>query len=93
MLCFFPSDDEGYEYLNGFIYNRCDKDYLCVSGKNGKIYIWGLIQKKIFKMITIGVIFDNNTINKWNNRYAINVNFSANTLSYSHIGKIKTVDK
>ena len=62
---------EGDGNFIGFIYNKNDKDHLCVSSACGKVYIWDIIEKKIFKIINVGDI-DFNII-KWNNRYAIGI--------------------
>ena len=66
------------EYHSGFIYNKEDNDYLCSSSTNGRINIWNLYNKNIFKTINI-----NNDelyhIIKWNDKYIIVADYSSNS--------------
>ena len=61
-------------YNSGFIYNKDNFDYLCVSSNdiNGidSIEIWDLLNKnlfKVFKMIDSIII----CVIRWNNRYIL----------------------
>ena len=60
------------ENFNGFIYNKNEKDYLCVSKYSGGIHIWDLHEKRLIKMFKIGK--DYLTIRKWNDNYVIGIN-------------------
>lgn len=77
--------------FNGFLYNKNNNDYLCVSQINGYIHIWDLVQKNIFKIIKIGVE-DYLIIIKWNNKYTIGANNGLKVIDIEN-GQIVTVIK
>ena len=67
-------NNENSDYNSGFIYNKDNIDYLCVSSNdiNGidSIEIWDLLNKnlfKVFKMIDSIII----CVIRWNNRYIL----------------------
>lgn len=68
----------GY-YYTGFLYNKDNKDYLCVSSKydsiNNDIEIWDLYNKNLSKVFLLKGYYDITTIMKWNDKYVLICDF------------------
>ena len=76
---YFESEDQA-DYLNGFIYNSNNIDYLCACMGNYFIQIWDLNNKKIIKSFNTNCHFLN--IIQWNNKFIIGCQFKFIDLKY-----------
>jgi WD40 repeat protein len=65
--------------FSGFVFNKDNNDYLCVSSFNGYINIWDLYNKQIFGTINSHNCKFTNII-QWNNKYIIVVDHQNKSL-------------
>ena len=84
------TENESYHYC-GLIYNNNDKDYLCHTSYDGFIYIWDLIDKKLFNTI------DTNScsldyIIQWNTKYFIIADDLNNAFLIINIEQFKVIE-
>jgi len=85
----FVTQNEGIHY-DGLIYNKNDKDYLCVSSFNGYLDIWDLYDKILFKSIYIQNCKLNKII-KWNDKYIIITDYENNSFKIIDIENNKAI--
>lgn len=73
------ANQEYGNYNTGFIYNKDNKDYLCVSSKynsiNSDIEIWDLYNKNLSKVFLLKGYFDITTIMRWKDKYILICDF------------------
>jgi len=85
----FITENEGIHY-DGLIYNKNDKDYLCVSSFNGYLDIWDLYDKILYKSIYIQNCKLNKII-KWNDKYIIITDYESNSFKIIDIENNKAI--